>query len=291
MILYAFSKPPSARFRVPAGRIFQTTLTAALLLTVATFCLGPVLWQAMTSLKPNAVLVRLPPIVPESPTLDHYRAVFAKSALGRDMLNSLVVAIVSTALAIGLGSLCAFALARLPLPGKPALLGLFLGISMFPPIATISSIYLLIRALGLRDTVIALILVHTTYALPLAVWILSSFFRDLPLELYWAARVDGCSPLRALTKVILPLAAPGVAVAALLVFIYSWNEFMFALTLTATEQARTAPVAIALFPGLHEVPWGDMAAATLVVTAPVIVLALFFQRQIVAGLTAGSVKG
>jgi multiple sugar transport system permease protein len=201
------------------------------------------------------------------------------------------VAVASTVLAITLGALCAFAVARLPLRGKNGLLGVFLGIAMFPPIATISSIYLLIRAFGLRDTLLALIFIHTTYALPLATWVLTSFFRQVPLELYWAARVDGCGPLRALVSVVIPPALPGVAVAALLVFIYSWNEFMFALTLTATDQARTAPVAIALFPGLHEVPWGDMAAATLVVSAPVILLAMLFQRQIVSGLTVGSVKG
>jgi multiple sugar transport system permease protein len=150
---------------------------------------------------------------------------------------------------------------------------------------------LLARAMGLRDTLAALILVHTVYALPLAVWVLTNFFRQIPVELYWAARVDGCSPVRALVSVLLPPALPGVAVAALLVFIFSWNEFLFALTLTATDRSRTAPVAIALFPGLHQVPWGDMAAATMVVTAPVVLLAIFFQRQIVSGLTAGSVKG
>jgi multiple sugar transport system permease protein len=262
-----------------------------LLCLVLGFALGPVVWQAITSLKPDAELVRVPPIFPEHPTLDHYRAVFEKSSLGREMLNSLVVAAATTTLAIGLGGLCAFAVARLPLPGKTVLLGLCLGISMFPPIATVSTIYLLIRAAGLRDTVLALVLLHATYALPLTVWILTSFFRQIPIELYWAARVDGCGPLRALLAVILPTALPGVAVAALLVFIYSWNEFMFALTLTATDQARTAPVGIALFPSLHAVPWGDMAAASVLVTGPVLLLAVLFQRQIVAGLTAGSVKG
>ena len=261
------------------------------LAVVAAFCLGPVLWQVVTSFKPNAALVRLPPVLPEEPTLDHYRAVADNSTLGREMLNSVIVASLTTSLAIGAGALCAFALARLPLRGKSGLLGLCLAIAMFPPIATISSIYLLIRALGLRDTLLALVLVHTTYALPLAIWVLTSFFRQIPVELYWAARVDGCSPLRALMSVVLPPALPGVAVAALLVFIYSWNEFMFALTLTATERARTAPVAIALFPGLHEVPWGNMAAATLVVTAPVVLLAVLFQKQIIAGLTVGAVKG
>jgi multiple sugar transport system permease protein len=162
---------------------------------------------------------------------------------------------------------------------------------MFPPIAVISPLYLLVRALGLRDTLAALILTHTTFALPLAIWILTTFIRQIPVELYWAARVDGCGPLRAFLSVLLPPALPGFAVAALLVFIYSWNEFMFALTLTATGASRTAPVAIALFPGLHEVPWGDMAAASIIVTAPIVLLAVLFRRHIVAGLTAGSIKG
>jgi multiple sugar transport system permease protein len=255
------------------------------------FCIGPVTWQAITSLKSDADLVRLPPMLPEHPTGEHYRAVLVRSTLGRELLNSALVAGASSALAVGVGSLCAFALARLPLGGKPWILGSALAVSMFPPIAVISPLYLLVRALGLRDTVSALILIHTTYSLPLAIWILSSFFRQLPVELYWAARVDGCTPLSALVRVIAPPALPGVAVAALLLFIYSWNEFMFALTLTATEASRTAPVALALFPGLHEVPWGDMAAASLIVTAPVLLLAIVFQQHIVAGLTAGSVKG
>ncbi|WP_447978919.1 carbohydrate ABC transporter permease [Candidatus Nitrospira bockiana] len=258
---------------------------------VVTFCLGPIAWQVVTSVKPEAELVRLPPLLPDSPTGAHYVRVLTASSLGRDLMNSAIVATGTTALSIGLASLAAFGLARLPIGGKPLILGLILALSMFPPIATISPLYLLARAFGVRDTLLAVLLVHTTYALPFAIWVLTNFFRQVPVELYWAARVDGCSPLRALWSVILPPALPGVAVAALLVFIFSWNEFLYALTLTATDRSRTAPVAIALFPGLHEVPWGDLAAASLVVTAPIIVLAVIFQRHIVAGLTAGSVKG
>lgn len=258
---------------------------------VVLFCLGPVLWQAVTSVKPDADLVRLPPILPESPTGAHYASVWLGSTLGREMLNSAVVAGCATLIAVSLGAPCAFGLARLPLRGRTAILGLVLAISMFPTIAVISSLYLLVRALGLRDTLAALIITHAAYALPVAIWILASFFRQLPVELYWAARVDGCHPLRALTSVILPTALPGLGVAALLVLIFSWNEFMFALTFTATEASRTAPVGIALFPGLHEVPWGEMAAASLLVTAPVALLAVLFQRFLVTGLTAGSVKG
>jgi multiple sugar transport system permease protein len=263
----------------------------ATIVLVVSFCLGPVVWQVITSVKPDTELARLPPLLPEEPTGEHYRAVLARSSMTVALRNSALVACAATALAIGLGGLCAFALARLPIAGKPVILGIALAVSMFPPIAVISPLYLLVRALGLRDQLIALILTHATYALPLAIWLLAGFFRQIPRELYWAARVDGCSPLRALVSVILPLARPGLAVAALLVFIFSWNEFMFALTLTASESSRTAPVALALFPGLHEVPWGDMAAASILVMAPVVLLAAVFQRHVVAGLMAGSVKG
>jgi len=266
-------------------------LALCILASAGLFCLGPVLWQAVTSIKTDADLVRLPPIVPERVTAAHYERVLFQSSLVQSLMNSLLVAVSATTVAIVVGGLCAFTLARLPIAGKPLMLGLVLATSMFPPIAVISPLYLLMRGLGLRDTLIAVGLTHAVYALPLAIWILTSFFRQLPGELYYAARVDGCTPLRALMSVFLPIARPGLAVAALLVFIFSWNEFMFALTLTASDATRTAPVAVALFPGLYEIPWGDIAAASLVVTLPVAGLAALFQRHIVAGLTAGSVKG
>lgn len=274
-----------------SARWVQRVVLAVLMVLSVGFCLGPIAWQVITSIKPDADLVRLPPILPTAPTASHYIAVSGEPALAGSLLNSAMVAAGATGLAIILGGLCAFALARLPIMGKTVILGLVLSITMFPPIAVISPLYLLVRAMGLRDTLVALILTHAAYALPLSIWILTSFFRQIPVVLYQAARVDGCSPLRAFLSVILPLARPGLAVAALLVFIFSWNEFMFALTLTASEASRTAPVALALFPGLHEIPWGDIAAASLVVTAPVAVLTVLFQRHIVAGLTAGSVKG
>jgi multiple sugar transport system permease protein len=266
-------------------------LTACVLLVVGLFCLGPVLWQTVTSLKPDQDLVRLPPLIPERVTSVHYDRVLLKSSLPRSLANSMVVAVSATVTAIVVGSFCAFALARLPIAGKSVILGVALVTSMFPPIAVISPLYLLMRDFGLRDTLFAVGLTHAVYSLPLAVWLLTSFFQQLPKELYQAARIDGCTPLQAFLTIMLPLARPGLAVAALLVFIYSWNEFMFALTLTASDSTRTAPVAVALFPGLYEIPWGDLAAASLVVTLPVAALALVFQRHIIAGLTAGSVKG
>lgn len=266
-------------------------LRFCILLSVGLFYLGPVLWQAVTSVKPDVDLVRLPPILPERATGSHYERVLLESPLVQSLVNSMVVAASATAVSIVVGSFCAFALARLPMAGKPVILGIVLTTSMFPPIAVISPLYLLMREFGLRDTLVAVGLTHAVYALPLAVWLLTSVFRQLPGELYYAARVDGCTPLRALVTVLLPLARPGLAVAALLVFIFSWNEFMFALTLTASDSTRTAPVAVALFPGLYEIPWGDLAAASMLVTLPVAGLAVLFQRHIVAGLTTGSVKG
>ncbi len=274
-----------------AGLFSRVGMRLCILVSIGLFCLGPVLWQVVTSVKPDQDLVRLPPILPERVTGLHYERVMQQSALPQSLANSAVVAASATTVAIIVGAFCAFALARLPIAGKAVILGLVLTTSMFPPIAVISPLYLLMRGLGLRDTLVGVGLTHAVYALPLAVWLLTSFFRQLPSELYYAARVDGCTPLRALVMVLLPLARPGLAVSALLVFIYSWNEFMFALTLTASDSTRTAPVAVALFPGLYEIPWGDIAAASLVVTFPVAGLTVLFQHHIVAGLTAGSVKG
>ncbi len=264
----------------------------ALALTIiALWSLAPFLWQALTSLKPDAEITRLPPLLPASPTLDHYRAVFTGTAFLRIIANSAVVASSTTLLSIAIGSLAAFGLAKLDVRRKGLILLFVLSASMFPPIATVSPLYLVIRGLGLRDTWWALIVTDLSFSLPLSVWIMTNFFRQIPDELYHAARVDGCGPFQAFIRVMLPLAAPGVFTAAILVFIFSWNEFLFALTFTATEKSRTIPVAIALFPGLHEVPWGDIAAASVVVTVPLIVLVFAFQRRIIEGLTAGAVKG
>lgn len=262
-----------------------------LLLVVALYCTGPVLWQAATSLKPDPELTRLPPVFPEHPTHAHYISIFTGHPFLRVILNSAVVAGATTALAVVLGSLAAFALAKLKVRYTGLILGFVLSVSMFPPIATVSPLYLIIRALGLRDTWWALIVTYTTFSLPLSIWILTNFFRSIPDEIYLASRVDGCTPLQSFTRVMLPLAAPGIFTTALLVFIFSWNEFLFALTFTSTTASRTIPVAIALFPGLHEVPWGDIAAASIVVISPLVVLVFAFQRRIIEGLTAGAVKG
>jgi trehalose/maltose transport system permease protein len=260
-------------------------------LVVVAWSLGPFLWQAVTSLKPDAELTRLPPLLPKAPTPAHYRAVLSGTPFLRIILNSAVVSSCTTLLSLSIGSLAAFGLAKLSVRFKGAILLFVLSASMFPPIATVSPLYLIIRSLGMRDTWWALIITYTSFSLPLSIWIMTNFFRQVPDELYCAARVDGCGPFQAFVRVMLPLAAPGAATTAILVFIFSWNEFLFALTFTATERSRTIPVAIALFPGLHEVPWGDIAAASVVVTIPLVLLVLAFQRRIIEGLTAGAVKG
>lgn len=258
---------------------------------VAAYSLAPFLWQLLTSLKPAAELTALPPLLPSRITFEHYTAIFTGHPLMRLVANSTIVAGATTALALAIGALAAYATSVLRMPGRAPVLGLVLAISMFPPIATVSPLFLLLNVLGLRDTLAALVLTYSTFSLPLAVWLLASFFDALPREVYLAARVDGCSAFGAFWRVVLPLAAPGILAAGLLVFIFAWNEFLFALSFTATEASRTLPVGIALFPGLHEVPYGEIAAASVVATVPVVALAFAFQRRIVEGLTAGAVKG
>jgi multiple sugar transport system permease protein len=261
------------------------------LILILSWCLSPFVWQFITSLKPDSQLTRIPPLLPQGVTLSHYRSVFEGHPFSRVILNSGIVASATTLLSVLLGSLCAYGLAKFRIRYKTIILGFILSVSILPPVATVSPLYLLIRALGLRDTWWGLILTHTTFSLPLSIWILTSYFSDIPDEVCLAAWVDGCSPFQIFSRILLPLAAPGVFSSALLVFIFSWNEFLFALTFTATSASRTIPVAIALFPGIHENPWGDIAAASIVVTMPLVVLVFIFQKRIVAGLTAGALKG
>lgn len=258
---------------------------------VVAWSLAPFLWQLVTSLKPVAEIGMLPPLLPSRPTFEHYAAIFAGYPLLHIIFNSTLVAALTTAGATGIGALAGFALAKLGVRHRGPILGGVVAVSMLPPIAIVSPLFLAINAAGLRDTLAALVITYVSFSLPLAVWLMTSFFRSLPDEIYIAARVDGCSALGAFWKVMLPLAAPGLAATALLVFIFAWNEFLFALSFTSTPAARTIPVAIALFPGLHEIPWGEVAAASVVATLPLVALAVVFQRRIAEGLTAGAVKG
>ncbi len=262
-----------------------------ILILVLTYSVGPLIWQVLTSLKTDSELTRIPPLLPGAPTLAHYVSVFEGRMFFRIIVNSVVVASSTTILAVMIGSLCAFGLAKLGVRYKTIILGSILSVSMFPPIATVSPLFMVIRALGLRDTWFALIITYTSFSLPLSVWILTSFFREVPDEIFHAARIDGCTSFQSYVRIIMPLSAPGIFATAILVFIFSWNEFLYALTFTSTTASRTIPVAIALFPGVHEIPWGEIAAASVIVTIPLVVLIFAFQKRIVEGLTAGAIKG
>ncbi len=268
----------------------KKTLNWLVLCVVVLWSVAPFVWQVITSFKPSAELATLPPLLPASPTLDNYISVFSDRPFGRIILNSLVVASLTTTLSILVGSLAAFGLAVLRPRGGYLFLGFVLTVSMFPPISTVSPLYIIIRELGLRDTVLALTITYTTFSLPLTIWILTNFFRSIPRELYLSARVDGCTSFQIFYRIFLPVAAPGLFATAILVFIFAWNEFLFALTFTSTVRARTVPVEIALFPGVHEMPWAEIAAASVIVTVPVVLLVFLFQRRIIEGLTAGAVK-
>jgi multiple sugar transport system permease protein len=250
----------------------------------------PYAWQVLTSLKPEADLLRLPPLLPARFTLEHYRVVLAQSALPQALGNSLAVALVTTALVVGLGLLAGYAIARLPIPAKGWLLLGVVAATAFPQIATVSPLYLMMRAFALRDTWTALVLAHTALALPLAIWLLAGFIRDIPVELELAAALDGAARPQILRWIVLPLAAPGAASVALLTFLLSWNEFLYAYTFSATEASRTVPVALALFPGVFEVPWGDIAAASILASLPPVIIVLGLQRYLVRGLLAGALR-
>ena len=262
--------------------------TLALLVLATAF---PFYWAVVASFTPEATLFAEPSLWPGEFVLDHYRALFAERDFWTPIRNSLVVAGTTTLFCVAVGSLAAYALARLQFRGKAAILGFILSVTMFPQISIVSPLYLLLRALGLINTYPGLILPYLTFAMPLTVWLLVGFFRQLPRDLEEAALVDGASRWQAFTRVILPLTVPGLATTAILTFIYSWNEFLFALSFTLGPERQTVPVAIALFRGQYQVPWGQILAAATIATLPVAALVLAFQRRIVQGLTAGAVKG
>jgi ABC-type glycerol-3-phosphate transport system permease component len=284
MATLAISRPISRR------RVRRTGLWVAVALIVV-WSVFPFLWQVNASLQPDRELVRTAPKwLPLPGTGVHYHNVFAVKHFQQFIVNSVIVAVSSTVIAMVLAALCAYALARLPVPGKGLVLGIILGISMFPQIAIVTPLYLVLRKLFLLDTYQGLAGVYIGLALPLMVWVMWGHFRSIPKELDEAAKIDGAGPVRTLVSIIIPMTLPGVVTAGLLGFIASWNEFMLALSFTSNPQHQTIPVGIANFTDLYFIPWGDIAAASVVVTVPLVVLVLVFQRRIVAGLTAGAVK-
>ncbi|HVZ03017.1 MAG TPA: carbohydrate ABC transporter permease [Dongiaceae bacterium] len=271
-----------------AGRI-GFYLLIALIVFYAVF---PFYWAVVSSLKTGSGLFTAD-LVPKNPTFENYAALFGEQPFARNILNSAIVAAVTTAVSLGLSVSASYALGRLSFRGRTATSFLILGVSMFPQIAVLSGMFELIQVSGLYDSLYGLILADLILTLPFSTWVLTAFMGELPRELEEAAIIDGAPSWRIVTDVFLPVMAPALVATGLLAFILAWNEFLFALTFTLSEDERTVPVAIALISGAggYEIPWGRIMAASVIVTAPLILLVLLLQRRIVSGLTAGAVKG
>jgi multiple sugar transport system permease protein len=283
---------PREREYAPKPRSLRTGLLALAVLLIIAFCLFPFYWLINTSLKTGADLSSSAAF-PPNPTLRNYESIVQNDDFILALRNSAIVAISTTVISLTIGAFAAYALARLRFPRKFLLLAIFLSISTFPPIAIAAPVFKLWTDTGLYNSFIGLILPDLTFTLPLTIYILTSFFREIPRELEEAALVDTATHFQAFRYVIAPLAAPGLVTAGLLAFIWVWNEFLFAITLTSTPERRPVPAAIAFFTGSQqfEVPLGTISAASVVVTIPLIAAVLFFQKRIIAGLTAGAVKG
>ena len=252
----------------------------------------PVVWILSLSLK-DAATLNDGRYLPLSPSGDSYSAIFSNPEFLRALFNSIGICLIATLIAIVFGTMAAYAIARLTFPGKAAIVAMSLLISMFPQIALVTPLFKILTTIGLFDTWPGLIIPYVTVALPLAIYTLSAFFREIPWDLEKAAQMDGATPMQAFRRVILPLAMPGVFTAGILTFIGAWNDFLFANVLTSTDASRTAPVALAFFRGASQFtdPSGAIAAGAVVVTIPILIMVLIFQRRIVSGLTAGAVKG
>ena len=275
------------RARTNAGVVIGATL-------LLIWCLLPIVWIASLSFKPvEETATGSPQFLPESWTWDNFSSVFQNDDFQRALINSFGISIIATVLSVALATLCAYAIARLQFRGKRLVLTIALAIAMFPVVSLIGPLFDLWRTLGLFDTWPGLVIPYMSFTLPLAIWTLTAFFREIPWEMEQAAQVDGATSWQAFRKVIVPLAAPGVFTAAILTFFFAWNEFVFGISLTSTTNARPVPAQLAFFVGPDQFnpPVSTLAAAAVMVTIPVIIIVLLFQRKIVAGLTAGAVKG
>ncbi len=269
----------------------RRVLLALSILATVGLSLLPFLWFVLTSFKSQGEIEAAPPGWWPSGSLEFYRAALFDHHLFDYVLNSVVVAGSTTLLALLFAIPAAYALARLTIPGKQSILAVLLCVSMFPQMAIAGPVWRLLDSLGGLNQRWGVVLPYVALTLPLAIWILASFFKELPPELEDAARVDGCGPWATLFRITLPLATPGIFTAAILILIYAWNEFFFALLILTQPEQQTLPVGIALFQGEFTMPWGELAAASVVATLPLIVVVLLCQRWIVSGLSAGAVKG
>ncbi len=284
-------EPPAPAVDLESLRDRPTIRERIALAVIIAYCLFPMYWLVKLSMQVDGSSGA--GLLPERLTLVNYAAVIRNPDFIYGFLNSILIAGAATLISITIGGAAAYALSRLPVSGGKYILFLVLAVSMFPAIAIIGPLFDMWRTIGLFDTRLGLVIPSVTFSLPLAIWIMASFFRELPRDLEHAAYMDGASPIQAFRKVMLPLAAPGVFTAAILVFIGAWNEFIFALSLTATRASRTVPVVISQFQGADsmEIPIGSISAAAVIVMVPLIIAVAIFQRRIVSGLTAGGVKG
>jgi trehalose/maltose transport system permease protein len=263
-----------------------------LVIAIIVFNLFPFFWALLSSFRPSNELFSTK-LIPNALTLDHYVEVFKDPRFVQSLINSVIVAGSTVLIALGLGSVCAYALGRLPFRFKGPVLYLVLTMTMFPQIAILSGLFVMLRTLDLFNTRQGLVLTYLIFTMPFTIWVMTQYFRSLPKELEEAAYVDGASPLKVFWEILLPLTMPGLVSTGLLAFIAAWNEFLFALTFTITDQNKTVPVVISQFTGASsfEQPWGAIMAASMVVTIPLVILVMVFQYRIVEGLTAGAVKG
>ncbi|HET7534115.1 MAG TPA: carbohydrate ABC transporter permease [Nocardioidaceae bacterium] len=258
------------------------------------WCLLPVAWIISLSFKPvSETTVGSPQFLPKTWTIQNYKDIIANPDFTRALLNSFGISLISTVLAVIFATFAAYAIARLDFKGKRLVLSIALAIAMFPVVALVGPLFDLWRTIGLFNTWPGLIIPYMSFTLPLAIWTLSAFFREIPWEMEQAAQVDGATSWQAFRKVIVPLAAPGVFTAAILTFFFAWNEFVLAISLTSSTASRTVPAQLSFFvgPDPFNPPFSQLATASVVVTVPVIIIVLLFQRKIVAGLTSGAVKG
>ncbi len=272
--------------------IIKNTAFYALVVVIVVCAVFPFYYAIITSFKTGSALFTIG-YWPTSFSMANYVNVIAAGSFTRNLLNSIIVSGCVVALSLLMAVTAAFALSRVRFRGRSLLLLTILSVSMFPQIAVLAGLFEVIRLLGLYNTLGGLVFSYMIFTLPFTVWVLTTFMRDLPVEIEEAAIVDGATPWVIITRVFLPLMWPALVTTGLLAFIAAWNEFLFALTFTSSTETRTVPVTIALLTGssAHEVPWGIIMAASVIVTVPLVVLVLIFQRKIISGLTAGGVKG
>jgi multiple sugar transport system permease protein len=273
-------------------RAIGNVLLALLIAAFVVLIVFPFYWMVTTSIKMPRAITKIPPdLFPREIHFNYFVKAFTRYHMAKFVRNSLIISVVTTVVSIVTGGFAGYALARIDIKGKKAILLSILAVSMFPGISVLGPLFLVLRNLGLMNTRPGLVLPYVSFMLPITVWVLTNFFREIPLSLEEAALIDGCTPVQALVRVIAPLSVPGIFTMSILNFVSAWNEFLMAFALTSSAESQTVPIGIMLIIGEYEFPWGEMSAASVAVTVPLIVLVLILQKWVIQGLTAGAIKG